>query len=396
MKIDEARPQSPGRSSACSPREPRSGYDLKRSIDRTIRHFWAASYGQIYPELKRLEEAGWIVGADGGSRARRVYRATPAGRAALVDWLHGEETRIELRDESLLRLFFADTLPADEALGLLRARRDGLCPDARIAPLARRRKWRARPAVRRPRLSLGPRLLRMGDRVVRTAGTPLAQTQLDDLPPPTWRSLVARGMPQFAAEALLPVAAFYAGWRLSGLAAGIGVSAIISIALAAVLIRRGREVGLVVVGAAFVVIQAVVGLVSGSATVYLAQPVVLSGLWGIAYVVSVLVGRPLIGVFACAWYPFPAWFRASAPFKREFGMQSLVWAAYCFARAAVSARAAAPRGGRCVRARLLRHRHTGDRGVALAGACGTRGAPSRASRPAPLQRLSLPRCGLSR
>jgi hypothetical protein len=169
--------------------------------------------------------------------------------------------------------------------------------------------------------------------VVRTAGTPLAQAQLDELPPPTWRSLVGRGLPQFAADALLPVAAFYAGWRLFGLAAGIGVSAIVSIALAALLIRRGREVGLVVVAAAFVVIQAVVGLVSGSATVYLAQPVVLSALWGIAYVVSVVVGRPLIGVFACAWYPFPAWFRASAPFKREFGMQSLVWAAYCFARA---------------------------------------------------------------
>ena len=104
---------------------PHSGYDLKRTIDRTIRHFWAASYGQIYPELKRLEDAGWITGADGGSRARRVYRATPAGRSALVGWLHGNETRIELRDESLLRLFFADALPPDEALGLLRARREG-------------------------------------------------------------------------------------------------------------------------------------------------------------------------------------------------------------------------------------------------------------------------------
>jgi Protein of unknown function (DUF3159) len=174
----------------------------------------------------------------------------------------------------------------------------------------------------------------MGNRVVRTAGTPVAQAQLDDLPPPTWRSLVARGVPQFAAEAVLPVAAFYVGWRVLGLAVGIGVSAIVSVALAAVLIRHGRDVGLVAVGAAFVVIQAVVGLVSGSATVYLAQPVVLSALWGVAYVVSVLVGRPLIGVFACAWYPFPAWFRASAPFKREFGMQSLVWAGYCFARAA--------------------------------------------------------------
>jgi PadR family transcriptional regulator, regulatory protein AphA len=106
---------------------PMSGYDIKRSVDRTIRHFWAASYGQIYPELKRLEDAGWVKGADAanGGRARRVYRLTATGRRALADWLHGVETRIELRDESLLRLFFADLLPQEEALGLLRARREG-------------------------------------------------------------------------------------------------------------------------------------------------------------------------------------------------------------------------------------------------------------------------------
>jgi PadR family transcriptional regulator, regulatory protein AphA len=106
---------------------PRSGYDIKRSVDRSIRHFWAASYGQIYPELKRLEEADWISGkdADRGGRARRVYRITAAGRRQLAGWLHGYETRLEMRDESLLRLFFADVLPADEALGLLAARREG-------------------------------------------------------------------------------------------------------------------------------------------------------------------------------------------------------------------------------------------------------------------------------
>jgi PadR family transcriptional regulator, regulatory protein AphA len=106
---------------------PMSGYDLKRAVDRTIRHFWAASYGQIYPELRRLEDAGWIEGADAanGGRSRRLYRLTDAGRVALEDWLHGHETRIELRDESLLRLFFADALPPEEALGLLAARREG-------------------------------------------------------------------------------------------------------------------------------------------------------------------------------------------------------------------------------------------------------------------------------
>jgi len=107
--------------------EPRSGYDVKRIIDRSVRHFWAASYGQIYPELRRLEEAAWIEGDDAprGGRSRRVYRITPEGGVALQAWLHGHETRIELRDESLLRLFFADSLPHENALALLRGRREG-------------------------------------------------------------------------------------------------------------------------------------------------------------------------------------------------------------------------------------------------------------------------------
>ncbi len=106
---------------------PRSGYDIKRAVDRTIRHFWAASYGQIYPELRRLEAAGWIEGSDRsrGARSRRVYAITPKGRAELRRWLGDDETRVELRDESLLRLFFADGLPAEHALGLLAARREG-------------------------------------------------------------------------------------------------------------------------------------------------------------------------------------------------------------------------------------------------------------------------------
>jgi DNA-binding PadR family transcriptional regulator len=107
--------------------EPRSGYDIKRIVDRSIRHFWAASPGQIYPELKRLEQAGWIAGDDAsrGGRRRRVYRITPAGTDALRQWLSGRETRIELRDESLLRLFFSDVAPLERGLGLLAARREG-------------------------------------------------------------------------------------------------------------------------------------------------------------------------------------------------------------------------------------------------------------------------------
>ena len=104
---------------------PRSGYEIKTVVDRSTRFFWAASYGQIYPELKRLERDGLIEGEDApsGRRPRRVYRLTAAGREELNTWLLAGDTTVELRDENLLRLFFADALPREQAISLLEGRR---------------------------------------------------------------------------------------------------------------------------------------------------------------------------------------------------------------------------------------------------------------------------------
>jgi PadR family transcriptional regulator AphA len=88
-----------------------TGYDVKNFVDKTTRHFWAASYGQIYPELRRLEEQGLVSGRPEptGGRARTVYNLTDAGRSALLRWLQsGAETVNEARDEGMLKLFFSD------------------------------------------------------------------------------------------------------------------------------------------------------------------------------------------------------------------------------------------------------------------------------------------------
>jgi DNA-binding PadR family transcriptional regulator len=105
----------------------RTGYDIKASVDRSTRFFWAASYGQIYPELRRLEEAGLIEGKSSptGGRKRREYELTASGRATLLRWLEAPPAVHELRDESLLKLFFADVLPREQALEQLRMRRAG-------------------------------------------------------------------------------------------------------------------------------------------------------------------------------------------------------------------------------------------------------------------------------
>jgi len=104
----------------------RTGYDIKTFVDRTTRHFWAASYGQIYPELKKLEDRGLVSGRPepSGGRARTVYELTREGESALKGWLaSGEEPSYELRDEGMLKLFFSDSLP-EHRLAILRAIRE--------------------------------------------------------------------------------------------------------------------------------------------------------------------------------------------------------------------------------------------------------------------------------
>src|SRR5918996_4354382 len=92
---------------------PRSGYEIKRLVDDSTRFFWAASYGQIYPELKRLEGAGLISGTDAtsdGGRRRTVYERTADGRRAAREWVADPPEVFEHRDEGLLRLFFAGVI----------------------------------------------------------------------------------------------------------------------------------------------------------------------------------------------------------------------------------------------------------------------------------------------
>jgi PadR family transcriptional regulator, regulatory protein AphA len=107
-------------------KEPRSGYEIKAVVDKTTRFFWTASYGQIYPELKRLSEAGLVKGVDSptGGRKRTVYEITADGEDELKGWLRQPPRTYEMREEGLLKLFFAGALPPEEAAEILRAMRE--------------------------------------------------------------------------------------------------------------------------------------------------------------------------------------------------------------------------------------------------------------------------------
>ena len=156
-----------------------------------------------------------------------------------------------------------------------------------------------------------------------------------ELPEPNVRSIFRSGAPRFARELFGPVLGFYVAYELGGLTAGIVTATVIALAIEAYERKHGRRGALALVSAAFVVIQGVVGLLADSAVVYLAQPVLVSAIWGIANLVSAAIGRPLMGVFADAWYPFPDFVKASRTYRRVFGFESVVWGVYLLARSGV-------------------------------------------------------------
>jgi len=103
---------------------PRSGYEIKQLVDTSARFFWAASYGQIYPELKKLETAGLIAGDDSsrGARQSTTFRLTAEGKRAAREWIRKPPEVLETRDEGLLKLFFAGSIDPKRAAEIARER----------------------------------------------------------------------------------------------------------------------------------------------------------------------------------------------------------------------------------------------------------------------------------
>lgn len=89
----------------------KTGYRMKQALERFASFFWSASYGQIYPVLRRLEAADMIRGRDTAvsGRLRREYTLTKTGKRALEQWLiEPYEPATWLQNEGILRLMMVD------------------------------------------------------------------------------------------------------------------------------------------------------------------------------------------------------------------------------------------------------------------------------------------------
>jgi PadR family transcriptional regulator, regulatory protein AphA len=99
---------------------PMSGYDLGLTIRGSVGHFWNESYGQIYPNLKRLMVEGLVTSKterQKGKPDRHVYSITGKGREHLAAWLAVEPQPEIPRNELLLKLFFGAQVPVEILIG---------------------------------------------------------------------------------------------------------------------------------------------------------------------------------------------------------------------------------------------------------------------------------------
>ncbi len=100
--------------------EPMSGYDLGLNIRASVGHFWNESYGQIYPNLKKLAASGWVISRTERRKHkpdRHIYFITKKGRERLAKWLAVPPQPEIPRNELLLKLFFGEQVPAEILIG---------------------------------------------------------------------------------------------------------------------------------------------------------------------------------------------------------------------------------------------------------------------------------------
>lgn len=103
-------------------REPLSGYDLTRAMENPIGFFWHARRSQIYPELARLEAAGFIthrVVEQEDRPDKKVYSISASGRAALLQWVTEPARLPPDRDEFMLKVYSLWLASPSEAIAML-------------------------------------------------------------------------------------------------------------------------------------------------------------------------------------------------------------------------------------------------------------------------------------
>ena len=123
-------------------REDLSGYDLTQRMAGRVGYFWSARHSQIYPELARLEDGGYVTHSVVEQTERpdkKVYKITAEGLDDLRAWVTQPPVPRPIRDEFTLKAYSVWLADKEEAARLYRE--EGLRHEEQLAHYEELRAW---------------------------------------------------------------------------------------------------------------------------------------------------------------------------------------------------------------------------------------------------------------
>jgi PadR family transcriptional regulator AphA len=115
---------------------PMTGYDMRKHVQDVLSVVTNASYGSLYPTLHKLLEEGAVQMDEveqEGRPAKKIYRITNKGAKDLQGWLKQPPAEDKIKREFLLKLYFAQEMPAQDLRKMLHRRREEM--QARLTSL---------------------------------------------------------------------------------------------------------------------------------------------------------------------------------------------------------------------------------------------------------------------
>src|SRR3954453_20707728 len=155
---------------------------------------------------------------------------------------------------------------------------------------------------------------------------------------PPGREILRVAGPRIARDALCPLAAFYLGYKLVGLGAGIAADTVVGLGVAALARREGRPGLIAAIAVTFVVMRGVAGLGGGTATASLAGDGVMDTLLASLFLGSLAFGRPIAEFFAEEVFPVPDDAKEHEGYMDVFRVLTLIWGVFFVIRGLIRLR----------------------------------------------------------
>ena len=106
--------------------QPATGYDISKRFEESVSCYWKASQQQIYRELGKMEQAGWVrfdLISQAGKPDKKLYHPTQAGQAELARWYREPTEPAPIREDLLVRVLAGAFMPPDQLVAELHRRR---------------------------------------------------------------------------------------------------------------------------------------------------------------------------------------------------------------------------------------------------------------------------------